>query len=112
MYVDRSMVEKEETRSYLPAKESRRVDLPDPEGPITAMILPGRAQPLSPFSNLLLFGSTTLRSSHTRYATATPSASSSPLCTVLPFSRSSPATLLLATSISIPCYFKLICQVE
>ena len=41
-------------REREPAKESRRVDFPEPDGPIIAMILPGSAYPLSPSSNLLV----------------------------------------------------------
>lgn len=64
----------EEREMNEPAKVSRSVDFPEPEGPIIAMILPGSANPLRPFSNLFVgalfekFGSTTLRSSHSKYA--------------------------------------------
>lgn len=56
-----------------PARESRRVDFPDPEGPIIAMIRPGSAYPFSLWSNLrvgpsLKLGITTVKSSHAKYA--------------------------------------------
>jgi hypothetical protein len=60
-----------------PANASRRVDFPDPDGPIIAKILPGSAYPFSPLSNLLVgplpkFGRTTVKSSHTKNIDPTP----------------------------------------
>jgi len=51
-----------------PANESRKVDFPEPEGPMTAKIRPIWAYPLSWFSSFLLepAGTDTVKSFHTR----------------------------------------------
>ena len=73
--LDALYIYKERERERERERQSRRVVLPEPEGPMTAMIRPDAAKPVTRLSKVVamgssppILGSSTVRSSHTRYS--------------------------------------------